>query len=73
MSRGARFSPRRVPIRWRITLWYTILMTVLVVAVLFLLFRLSSNQMISEARLRLQDTVERSFYEIEYEDGVLTF
>ena len=39
MSRGARFSPRRVPIRWRITLWYTILMTVLVVAVLFLLFR----------------------------------
>lgn len=73
MSRGARFPLRRVPIRWRITLWYTILMTVLVVAVLFLLFRLSSNQMISEARLRLQDTVERSFYEIEYEDGVLNF
>ena len=73
MSRGARFPLRRVPIRWRITLWYTILMTVLVVAVLFLLFRLSSHQMISEARLRLQDTVERSFYEIEYEDGVLTF
>ena len=36
MSRGARFSPRRIPIRWRITLWYTILMTVLVAAVLAL-------------------------------------
>ena len=36
MSRGARFPLCRVPIRWRITLWYTILMTVLVVAVLFL-------------------------------------
>ena len=73
MSRGARFSPRRIPIRWRITLWYTILMTVLVAAVLALLLHLSSTQMLNEARLRLQDTVERSFYEIEYEDGVLSF
>lgn len=68
-----RFSPGKIPIRWRITLWYTILMTVLVAAVLALLLHLSSTQMLNEARLRLQDTVERSFYEIEYEDGVLSF
>ena len=73
MKQRVGFFLGNIPIRWRITLWYTILMTALVVAVLWLLFHLSSNQMLSEAELRLQDTVERSFYEIEYEDGVLTF
>lgn len=64
---------KTLSIKWRITLWYTVLMTGLVVTVLWLLITLSSNSMLSEARTRLQDTVTRSFYEIEYEDGQLKF
>lgn len=64
---------KNLSIKFKITLWYTVFMTILIIVVLWLLFFISSRQVLSNARLRLKDTVNRSFQEIEYEDGVLKF
>ena len=34
---------------------------------------ITNSRLLSNARLRLKDTVTRSFHEIDYEDGVLEF
>lgn len=60
-------------IRKKITLWYTAFMALFVVLALCLLFVMASGRILSDTRTRLKDTVLRSFDEIEYDDGVLTF
>ncbi len=64
---------KNLSIKLKITLWYTVFMTILIIVILWLLFSISSSQVLSNAQLRLKDTVTRSFHEIEYEDGVLEF
>ena len=60
-------------IRKKITLWYTAFMALFVVLALCLLFVIASGRILSDTRTRLKDTVLKSFAEIEYDDGVLTF
>ncbi|PWM33914.1 MAG: HAMP domain-containing histidine kinase [Clostridiales bacterium] len=60
-------------IRKKITLWYTAFMALFVVLALCLLFVIASGRILSDTRMRLKDTVLKSFAEIEYDDGVLTF
>lgn len=64
---------RNLSIKFKVTLWYTLFMTLLVVAVLWFLFTISSSRILSDAKLRLQDTVLQCFREIEYDEGVLEF
>lgn len=64
---------KNMSIKLKITLWYTLFMTLLVVGILWLLLFFINSRLLSDARLRLQDTVTRSFHEIDYEDGVLEF
>lgn len=64
---------KHLSIKLKITLWYTVFMTLLIVAVLWLLLSVSSQRMLSSARTLLKDTVLRSYQEIEYQDGILIF
>lgn len=64
---------KNMSIKLKITLWYTLFMTLLVVGILWLLLFITNSRLLSNARLRLKDTVTRSFHEIDYEDGVLEF
>ena len=64
---------KNLSIKLKITLWYTLFMTLLVIGILWLLIYISNSRLLSNARLRLKDTVTRSFHEIDYEDGVLEF
>lgn len=60
-------------IKTKITLWYTVLMVLLVIAMLWILFSVSNTRILSGANTRLKNTVIRSFREIDFEDGVLEF
>lgn len=64
---------KNLSIKIKITLWYTIFMTLLVILVMWLLFSVSSSQLASEVQKQLKNTVAKSFGEIEYEDGYLDF
>lgn len=64
---------KHMTIKKKITLWYTVFMTLFVVLALSLLLFIVNGRILSDARLRLKDTVTRSYHEIEYEDGVLKF
>ena len=55
---------KHLSIKLKITLWYTVFMTLLIVAVLWLLLSVSSQRMLSSARTLLKDTVLRSYQEI---------
>ncbi len=64
---------KKMPIRLRITIWYTIFLTLLVLLVLWLLFTVSESRVESDAQLQLQDAVLSSYQNIEYQDGELDF
>lgn len=48
-------------------------MALLIILTLIVLFSISSVQVLSDARARLRNTVLQAFWEIDYEDGLLTF
>lgn len=64
---------KQMSIKKKITLWYTAFMTLFMILALSLLLFIVNGRILSDARLRLKDTVTRSYQEIEYEDGVLKF
>lgn len=64
---------KQMSIKKKITLWYTAFMTLFMILALSLLLFIVNGRILSDARLRLKDTVTRSYHEIEYEDGVLKF
>lgn len=64
---------KNLSIKTKITLWYTVLMVLLVIAMLWILFSVSNTRILSNANARLKNTVARSFREIDFEDGILRF
>lgn len=62
---------KHLSIKVRVTLWYTLLMTVLLGAVLGLLFSLGEQQIVAASQSRLKQIVYDSLDEIEYDDGEL--
>ena len=64
---------KKISIKFKITIWYTIFMTLLVILVLWFLFLISGNRVLSDAKQRLKDAVTESFQEIDYEEGRLEF
>jgi len=64
---------KKLSIKIKITLWYTVFMLLMVVLTLSLLLLVSNTQVLSSAENRLKKTVVRSFREIRYNAGSLTF
>ena len=64
---------KHLSIKAKITLWYTVLMALLVIVMLWILFSVSNTRILSGANTRLKNTVVRSFREIDFEDGMLEF
>ena len=64
---------KNLTIKLRITLWYTVFMTLLVAAVVTLLLVLSHSRVHNEAQLRLTDAVERSFAQVSLIGNTLYF
>lgn len=64
---------KNLSVKLKITLWYTVFMTLFVILALFLLLFTANERILTEAKMRLKDSVIRSFYEIEYDEGVLKF
>lgn len=62
---------KNLSVKFKITLWYTVFMTLLITAVIWLLFSIGSSRVLSDVKFRLQNTVLESYSEIEYEDGIL--
>lgn len=62
---------KNLSIKVRVTLWYTLLMTVLMALVLGLLFFLGDRQIIAASQSQLKQIVHDSLDEIEYDDGKL--
>lgn len=64
---------KTMTIKLRITIWYTIFLTLLVALVLLLLYQISETQLLSGTQMRLQTAVLQSFDLVEYEEGRLDF
>lgn len=64
---------KNLSIKMKITLWYTLFMTLLILIVLSLLISISNNRIISSAKDQLIKYVTQSVKDIEYEDGYLEF
>lgn len=64
---------KNLSIKIKITLWYTVFMTILILLVLWVLFSVSNSRISSDTQQHLKNTVHKSFGEIEYEDGYLDF
>ena len=64
---------KNLSVKLKITLWYTLFMTLLVALTLGLVFWLGGSRLLSEAELRLKGVVTSGFKEIEYEHGALEF
>ncbi len=62
---------RRLSIRLRVTLWFTLFMLVLAGLMLLFLFSVGEYVVLSGSQDTLTTVVERSFREIEYDDGEL--
>lgn len=62
---------KKQPIKLKITLWFTLFMTLSVVVCLFFLFSVGEKAMINNSRNQLISTVSDSLKEIEYDDGEL--
>lgn len=64
---------KNIPIKIKITLWYTVFMTLLVILILGILLEAGSSRFFSNTSNRLKNTVLRSFREIDYRYGRLDF
>ena len=64
---------KKLSIKIKITLWYTLFMTLLVILSLGLLLSVSNTRVLSSTGNRLKSTVIKSFKEIAYDQGSLKF
>lgn len=64
---------KNISIKFKVTLWYTIFMTLLVILALGLLLSFSTTRVLSGANNRLKNTVIRSYKEISFRDNRLQF
>ena len=64
---------KKLSIKFKITLWYTVFMTLLVALTLGFLLKVSNTRVLSSTENRLKNTVTRSFKEIRYSNEALTF
>lgn len=68
-----RIMMKRLSIKFKITLWYTVFMTLFIVLTLNFLLKVSNTRVLSSTENRLKSTVNRSFREIKYSNGTLKF
>lgn len=59
---------KRLSIKVRVTLWYTLFMTVLTLTVLLLLLRIGDRQIAASTQSRLEQVVSENLKEIEYNE-----
>ena len=64
---------KRISLKMKLTLLYTLLMSGVVVILLALLFSLSSRQILSSVQARLRQQVYDAAGDVEFEDGTLDF
>ncbi len=64
---------KRLSLKAKITLVYTLLMTAVVCGILFLLFSLSDRQIMSSVQARLRTNVYKATDDIDFDDGYLDF
>lgn len=64
---------KHLSIKMKITLWYTLFMTILILLILSLLISIGNQRIISSAKNHLIKNVTKSTTELEFEDGVLEF
>ncbi len=64
---------KNLSIKMKITLWYTLFMTFLILIILFLLIFISNHRIITSVKDHLIKTVTNSVMDVEYEDGYLEF
>ena len=62
---------KKLSIKMKVTLWYTIILVLIVVIVMTILLMISNNQILSTARLRMEQVVNESLEKIEYEENTL--
>lgn len=62
---------RRLPLRWKLTILYTLFMIVLTAGMLGVLFSLSSSSIASTVESELEEKVFKAFEDVEMEDGRL--
>ena len=58
-------------IKRKVTLWYTLFMTILVILIQIILFSVGNSQMLQSLSGKLRSAVNDSVSELEYEDGRL--
>lgn len=64
---------KNISLKWKLTVLYTVLMTIVVCMVLGILFSLSNQEILSTIQITLKERVSGSFDDIKYEDGKLDF
>ena len=64
---------KRLSLKAKITLVYTLLMTAVVCGILFLLFSLSDRQIMASVQARLRTNVYKATDDIDFDDGYLDF
>lgn len=61
----------KLSVKLKVTLWFTVIMILLVSLVLAFIFKMGENIVFAEAQEKLQNTVSESFDEIKYRFGAL--
>ena len=64
---------KKISLKMKLTLLYTLLMSGVVIIILILLFSLSSRQILSSVQSRLRNRVYSASDDIEYDSGRLDF
>ena len=64
---------KNISIKMKITLWYTLFMTMLIFIILSLLITISNSRIISSTKDELIKYVTQSVADIEFEEGYLEF
>ena len=64
---------KNLSLKQKLTILYTVLMTVNICAVLAVLFSLSNREILSSVQNRLRESVTGAFDDIDWEDGRLDF
>ena len=64
---------KNLSLKQKLTILYTILMTINICAVFAVLFSLSNREILSSVQNRLRESVAGAFDDIEWEDGRLNF
>lgn len=60
---------KNLSLKQKLTILYTVLMTVNICAVLAVLFSLSNREILSSVQNRLRESVTGAFDDIDWEDG----